>query len=282
MFFIDALLRHNIYPLQHWVQRRGVLLEALFRISEGFFFGPHHLIMTTLLYFEEKVHRKKLLRADAIPLLFPRLLCQILEHLRYPSDPQLKRKRICREIFTLKNWTNMTTYSAEPGGPARAEHPEIPHPQQLVEPQLVEILVDMGASTELIPEVTPSALPATPRTPPVIPTTSEPSPSSEPRIAISISEYRGLCHTLQALTTSQSILTQEMIALRAHQEQIIATQTQHTAILRQIQHHLGIPLAPEHPMPLLSKPTEPSQAPPFVEQALPSEEPTIGDAETST
>ncbi|RVW24064.1 hypothetical protein CK203_091341 [Vitis vinifera] len=40
MFFIDALLRHNIFPLQHWVQRRGVLLEALYRISEGFFFWP--------------------------------------------------------------------------------------------------------------------------------------------------------------------------------------------------------------------------------------------------
>ena len=101
MFFIDALLRHNIFPLQHWVQRRGVLLEALFRISEGFFFGPHHLIMAALLYFEEKVHRKKPLRADAIPLLFPRLLCQILEHLGYPAEPQLESKRICQEIFTL-------------------------------------------------------------------------------------------------------------------------------------------------------------------------------------
>ena len=39
MFFIDALLCHNIFPLQHWVQRRGVLLKALFRISKGFFFG---------------------------------------------------------------------------------------------------------------------------------------------------------------------------------------------------------------------------------------------------
>ena len=95
MFLIDALLRHNIYPLQHWTQRRGVLLEALFRISEGYFFGPHHLIMAALLYFEEKVHKKKLQRADAIPLLFPRLLCQILEHLGYPSDPQLERKLIC-------------------------------------------------------------------------------------------------------------------------------------------------------------------------------------------
>ncbi|RVW94311.1 hypothetical protein CK203_037928 [Vitis vinifera] len=47
-----------------------------------------------------------------------------------------------------------------------------------------------------------------------------------------------------------------MKALCAHQEQIIATQTQHTAILRQIQHHL--------------------------EQTMPSEESTIGEAEAST
>ena len=73
-----------------------------------------------------------------------------------------------------------------------------------------------AAPTEPIPEVAPSAPSATPRTPPVIPVTSEPSPSSEPRIAIPIIEYRGLCHTFQALATSQSILTQQMTALRAH------------------------------------------------------------------
>nr|CAN83762.1 hypothetical protein VITISV_017195 [Vitis vinifera] len=229
MFFIDALLCHNIFLLQHWVQRREVLLEALFRISEGFFFGPHHLIMDTLLYFEEKVHRKKLLKVDAIPLLFPRLLCQILEHLGYPSDPLLERRRICREIFTLEKWTSMTAYGAEPGALVGPEHLEIPHAEQPEEPQPVEIPVDITppaptvASLEPIPEVAPSAPPATPRTPPVIPVTSEPSPSSEPRIAIPISEYRGLCHTFQALATSQSILTQQMTALRAHQGQIIAT-----------------------------------------------------------
>ena len=120
MFLLDALLHHNIYPLQHhniyplqhMVQRKETLLEALFRISEGFFFGPYHLIMTALLYFEEKVHMKKLLRADAIPLLFPRLLCQILEYLGYPSEPQLECRRIYREIFTLDKWTSMTAYDA--------------------------------------------------------------------------------------------------------------------------------------------------------------------------
>ncbi|WKA03372.1 hypothetical protein VitviT2T_021485 [Vitis vinifera] len=250
MFFINALLRHNIFPLQHWVQRRGALLEALYRISEGFFFGPHHLIMAALLYFEEKVHQKKLLRADAIPLLFPRLLCQILEHLGYPTEPQFERKRICREIFTLDKWTNMTAYSAKPGAPAGVEHLGIPHAEQPQEPQPIETPADKRApapavpSAEPIPKVAPSTSPATPRPPPVIPAISEPSSSFEPRTTIS--EYRALFHTLQALTTSQSILTQEMTALRAHQEQIIATQTQHTAILRQIQSHLGIPSAPKH------------------------------------
>ena len=120
MFLIDAFLRHNIYPLQHWTQRRGVLLEALYKMSEGFFFGPHHLILVALLYFEEKVHKKKLQRADCIPLLFPRLLCQILEHLGYPSEPQLERKRICLELFTLDKWNNMTAY--------KVDQPEQPQP----------------------------------------------------------------------------------------------------------------------------------------------------------
>ena len=47
--------------------------------------------MTSLLYFEEKVHIKKLQKADVIPLLFPRQHCQILEHLGYPSEPQHER-----------------------------------------------------------------------------------------------------------------------------------------------------------------------------------------------
>nr|CAN78593.1 hypothetical protein VITISV_010194 [Vitis vinifera] len=208
MLFIDALLRHNIYPLQHMVQRRGPLLEALFKISKGFFFSPHHLIMVALLFFEEKIHRKKLFRAEAIPLLFPRLLCQILEHLGYPSEPHLERRCICLEIFTLDKWTSMTTYDAEPGAPIGPEHPEIPHPVHPEEPQPIEILADTRAPTPAVPstgpmpEITPSAPPTTPGTPPVIPSPSEPSPLSESRIAIPISEFRGLCHTLQALTTS--------------------------------------------------------------------------------
>ncbi|KAL6351354.1 hypothetical protein AAG906_035146 [Vitis piasezkii] len=62
---------------------------------------------------------------------------------------------------------------------------------------------------------------------------------------------------------------QEMSTIRSQQEQILTTQTQHTAILRQLQHHLGLPSATEHLIPTTTEP----HAPP---------EPAIEDAETST
>ncbi|RVW11838.1 hypothetical protein CK203_085688 [Vitis vinifera] len=237
MFLIDALLRHNIYPLQHWTQRRGVLLEALFKISEGYFFSPHHLIMAALLYFEEK----------------------ILEHLGYPSDPQLEGKRICWEVFTLDKWNNMTAYRVEQPG----------------RPQPAEIPVARRASPRHIPEGIPIASPTISRAPPVTPASSEPSTSAEPRMAIPISEYRELCRSLQTLTASQSSLAQEMAAIRACQEQMLTTQAQYTAILRQLQHHLGLPSVAEHLSSTTAVPysqaTEP-QAPPeeATEEAEPS------------
>ncbi|XP_034708934.1 cornifin-A-like [Vitis riparia] len=123
-----------------------------------------------------------------------------------------------------KSGSHPSKKKAKPGAPVGPEHPKIPHPEHPEEPQPVEIPVDMRAPApavpfiEPIPEIAPSAPPATLGTPPVIPSTSEPFSPHESRIAISISEFRGLCHTLQTLTTSQSILTQQMTALRAHQE----------------------------------------------------------------
>ena len=63
MLLIDHLLWTSLFPLQHYVQRRGSILEALYRISEGFWFSPSELVMTALLHFKDKVHRKGLARA---------------------------------------------------------------------------------------------------------------------------------------------------------------------------------------------------------------------------
>ena len=71
MQLIDHLFRTSLFPLQHYVQRRGAILEALYRISGGFWFSPSELVMASLLKFEEKVHRKDLARVESLPLLMP-------------------------------------------------------------------------------------------------------------------------------------------------------------------------------------------------------------------
>ena len=66
MLLIDHLLRTCLFPLQHYVQRRGPILEALYRILGNFWFSPSELVMTSLLHFEEKVHWRDLARAESM------------------------------------------------------------------------------------------------------------------------------------------------------------------------------------------------------------------------
>ena len=104
MLLIDHILRPNLFPLQHIVQRRGAILEALYRISKGFWFSPDELIMTSLFHFEDKVHRKNLTQAESIPLLFPRLLCQVLEHMGFHAEPRLECSQDCEAILIVDKW----------------------------------------------------------------------------------------------------------------------------------------------------------------------------------
>ncbi|RVW52137.1 hypothetical protein CK203_077787 [Vitis vinifera] len=162
MFFIDALLRHNIFPLQHWVQRRGVLLEHCIGSLRDTSLAL--TISSWLLFYTLK--RRCIERSCSERMPF---------HSSFPD-------------YYAIYWSTCDT-------------------QQSLS-MSVDIFVErFSLSTNG---------PATPQPPPVIPPISESSPSVEPRIAIPIIEYRGLCHTFQALATSQSILTQQMTALCAH------------------------------------------------------------------
>ncbi|RVW61966.1 hypothetical protein CK203_057906 [Vitis vinifera] len=252
MLLIDVLLRANLFPLQHKVQRRGAILEALFRISEGYFFGPHHLIMTSLLHFEEKVHQKKLQRADGIPLLFPRLLCQILEHLGYPEEPRLERRRHCREDFSLDKWHHLVAYFA-PREP-QLDTPPAPaaHPSEHI-PEAIHLLLSLRVLHQS---------PATPA----------PPPSSEPTVTVSLTEFRGLERSLRTLSTAQDSIIHQMATIRAHQDQIIATQAQHTTILHQIQQHLSMQTPLGHDRSAPSEPLVPDEESLPAEQPIPEEE----------
>ena len=60
--------------------------------------------MTSLFHFEDKVHRKSLPRAESTPLLFSRLLCQVLEHIGFRDEPRLECRRDCEAILTVDRW----------------------------------------------------------------------------------------------------------------------------------------------------------------------------------
>ncbi|RVW62966.1 hypothetical protein CK203_062374 [Vitis vinifera] len=98
--------------------------------------------MTSLLHFEEKVHQKKLQRADGIPLLFPRLLCQILEHLGYPEEPVLRGAAIAERTSLSTNGINLVAYFAPQGAPAVHAPPELPRDEQIPQAQQDEILTE--------------------------------------------------------------------------------------------------------------------------------------------
>ena len=103
MLLIDHLFRTSLFPLQHYVQRRGGgILEALYQILKGYWFSPSDLVMTSLMHFEEKVHRKGLVRAESLQLLMPRLLSQVLEHLGFPEEPWIERRIRCPLVLSME------------------------------------------------------------------------------------------------------------------------------------------------------------------------------------
>ena len=102
MLLVYHPLRTTLFPLQHYVQRRGATLEALCRISEGFWFSPSELVMTSPLQFEDKVHRKGLARAKSLPLLMSRLLSQVLQHLGFPEEPRIERRIRCPQVLSME------------------------------------------------------------------------------------------------------------------------------------------------------------------------------------
>ena len=58
--------------------------------------------MTSLLHFEEKVHRKGLARAEAFSLLMSRLLSQVLEHMGFPEEPRIERRISCPQVLSTE------------------------------------------------------------------------------------------------------------------------------------------------------------------------------------
>ena len=227
MLLTDHVLRSHLFLLQHYFQRRGAILEALYRISEGLWFNPAELVMTALLHFEEKVHRKGLARVESIPLLMSRLLCHVLEHLGFLEEPRIERRQSCPIIVSLERTLSMPLSL-------------LLHQQEEVVDDYVEDL-SRGERPVSVPD---SAPPVPPPATPSLPETAGPSSTSQPPsehipvisrdLLVVMEAIRTCAATSASLAASQTAL----VELMARPEVTLA---QNQAILLQIQSHLGLP-----------------------------------------
>ena len=234
MLLTDHVLRSNLFPLQHYLQHRGAILKALYRISEGFCFNPAELVMTAFLHFEEKVHSKGLARAEAIPLLMLRLLCHVLEHLGFPKEPRIERRQSCPVIVSLKRTLSMPLsfllHQQEEVVDDYAE--DLPRGEQPV------VVVEVERTS--VPDSSP---PVPPPTAPVPLETAGPSTAQQPseHIPVTSRDFLVVMDVVRALATTTASLVASQTALVERMARAEVTLAQNQAILLQIQSNLGLP-----------------------------------------
>ncbi|RVW27102.1 hypothetical protein CK203_098968 [Vitis vinifera] len=200
MLLVDVVLRANLFPLQHKCRGEGPF-RGIIRISEGYYFGPHHLIMAALLHFEEKtlilspaaiVERASLLtngiRYGSIsipqnfpsqgkslllrPLQLPRSLYQRQHHLMpHCCSSYLRAAHYypwCRVRALLASFQTLTT--TQTAIMERMDHFQLQQDQQTL--ILREIQQHLGLLPPAPPVAVPSSVPAEdPSYPPEEPTT---------------------------------------------------------------------------------------------------------------
>ena len=195
--------------------------------------------MTALLHFEDKVHRKGLVRAEGLPLLMPRLLSQVQEHLRFPEEPRIERRIRCPQVLSMERSLTMPiSFLLQ---------------QQDQEEVLDEVAEDPPRGDDPVPEVEVEVerspvidlSPPSPSLPPSAPApTDTPGPSyiaqhSSERVRVSSRELAAVMDDVCSLATTQAALDQRLARAEATIEH------SHAMLLR-IMSHLGLPPVPTH------------------------------------
>ena len=191
--------------------------------------------MTAFLHFEEKVHRKGLARAEAIPLLMPRLLCHVLEHLGFPEESRIERRQSCPQIVSLERTLSMPLsflfHQQEEVVDDYAE--DLPKGEQPVPV--------VGVERTSVPDSSP---PVPPHTAPAPPETAGPSSTSQQpseHIPVTSRDFLAVMDVVRTLATTTASLTASQTAFIERMARAEVTLTQNQAILLQIQSHLGLP-----------------------------------------
>ena len=181
--------------------------------------------MTSLMQFEEKVHRKDLVRAESIPLLMPRLLCQVLEHMGFSEEPMIEMRVRCPMVLSVERVMTMPVsfhlrqqdQEEVPGQEAEDHHrDDMPAPEP-----------DMQSSPA--PQMSPPSPP---------PHTTSTSTVDTPGPSYSAHHSPEYIHASSREIAGVMDATCSLAATQAAQDQRLA---QCHSMLQQIMTHLGLP-----------------------------------------
>ena len=188
--------------------------------------------MTSLLHFEEKVYRKGLARAEGLPLLMPRLLSQVLEHLGFLEEPRIERRISCTQVLSTERSLYMLIsiiLQQQEQEEAAVEPVEDP-------PRGEDPIPDMEVEVERSP-VPDSSPPSQPPTTPAPTDTAGPSytaQQSPEHIHVSSRELAAVMDVVCTLATTQASLDELMA-------QAEVTLDQYHAMLLRIMSYIGLP-----------------------------------------
>ena len=191
--------------------------------------------MTALLHFEDKVHQKGLARTESIPLLMPRLLCQVLEHLGFLEEPRIERRFRCPQVLSMERAMVMPiSFLLQQQDQEEVPDPEAEHSH-------------MGGSHASEPEMERSpVLDSSPPSPP--PPFSATAPADTPGpsytaqhspeyVHVNSREIAGVIDAVYSLASTQASMDQRLTRAET-------TLVDCRSMLQQIMSHLGLPHVP--------------------------------------
>ena len=193
--------------------------------------------MTALLHFEDKVHHKGLARAESLPLLMPRLLFQVLEHLGFPEEPRIERKIRCPQVLTMERAMVMqVSFLLQ-----QRDQEEVPDEGAEDSQRRDDHAPEVEMETDPVPNISPPfpPLPASATAPADTPSPSYTAQHSPEYVHVSTRELAGVMDAICSLASTQASMDQRLTRAETTLEQC------HT-MLQQIMSHLGLPHVPDH------------------------------------
>ena len=195
--------------------------------------------MIALLHFEDKVHRKGLVRAEGLPLLMSRLLSQVLEHLGFPEEPRIERRISCTQVLSMERSLTMPISFVLQQQDQEEVPDEIAEDPPRGEDPVPEVEVEVERS--LVHDLSPPS-PTPPHSTPAPANTAGPSftaQHSPEHVQVSSRELAAVMDVVCSLATTQASLDQRLARAEATIEH------SHAMLLR-IMSHLGLPPEPTH------------------------------------